>query len=251
MVVFRGFAAIRIAVTDLPAAVSAWRDQLGWPPAAVSADGATFPLDGATIELRPASAGQLTGVTAVAVSVDDTERAVLRAESAGYRVQRAADGAALLAARDLNGVALEIRPGGAAGPRTAAGPFTRVSHIVVAVEDAGDARANWARAFGPWPARAAGGPERAHHVPVGAAWFGLTAAGTDAAALRRFLDRRGPGVYALGLVAGDRARTLERLQRSGARLIAAPDTGQVFVHPATTHGVLIEVVAGPQPPATS
>jgi hypothetical protein len=44
-------------------------------------------------------------VTAVTVSLDDAERAVQRAESAGYRVQREADGTALLAAPDLNGVA--------------------------------------------------------------------------------------------------------------------------------------------------
>ncbi|MGH3154401.1 MAG: VOC family protein [Streptosporangiaceae bacterium] len=110
---FRSFEEIRIAVSDLGAAVSAWRDQLGWVPEGVSADGAIFPLDGTRIELRPTAAGQLPGVTAVAVSVDDAERAVRHLESEGYGAARGADGTIALAARDLNGVALELRPAGA------------------------------------------------------------------------------------------------------------------------------------------
>jgi hypothetical protein len=111
-VTFRSFAAARIAVSDLPAAVSAWRDQLGWPPGTVSADGASFPLDGTSIELQPVAAGQLTGVTAVAVFVDDAERAVQHVESAGYRVQRAADGTAsnqtLVHPATTHGVLMEV-----------------------------------------------------------------------------------------------------------------------------------------------
>jgi hypothetical protein len=115
--------------------------------------------------------------------------------------------------------------------------------VVVAVEDDDAALRNWGQAFGSWPAHSMGGREHAHHVPVGAAWFGLTAAGTDAGALRRFLDRRGEGVYAVSLIASDWSRTLESLRRNGARLIASTDSNQTFVHPATTHGVLIEVAA--------
>ncbi|MGH3154402.1 MAG: hypothetical protein ACRDOB_27270 [Streptosporangiaceae bacterium] len=115
--------------------------------------------------------------------------------------------------------------------------------MVVAVENDDAALRNWARAFGEWAPHAMGGHEVAHHVPVGAAWFGLTAAGTDAGALRRFVDRRGEGVYALGLVVDDWPGTVASLRRSGARLIDSPESGQTFIHPASTHGVLIELVA--------
>ena len=244
---FRNFAEIRIAVSDLDAAVTAWRDRLGWAPGRVSPDGARFGLDGTLVELRRAAAGQLPGVTAVAVSVDDAERTVRHLESEGYGVQRGADGTIALAARDLNGVALELREGGAGAGPESPGPFRRVHHVVVAVEDDDAAVANWARAFGRWPAHALGGHEHFQHVPVGAAWFGLTAAGTDAGALRRFLDRRGEGVYALGLVIDDWEQTTARLRRNGARLIDSPESGQTFLHPASTHGVLIEVMAERDP----
>jgi 4-hydroxyphenylpyruvate dioxygenase-like putative hemolysin len=243
-VTFRSFDAIRIAVRDLAAAVSGWREQLGWPPSSVSADGAAFALDGTSIEIRPAAAGQLPGVTAVAVAVDDAERAVRHLNSAGYGVERGTDGAVVLAARDLNGVTLELRQAGTGARPDAPGPYRRVSHVVVAVEDDDAALGNWARAFGRWPPHATGGHEHVHHVPVGTAWFGLTAAGTDAGALRRFLDRRGEGVYALGLIVDDWTQTVERLRRNGARLIGGEHSGQTFIHPASTHGVLIEVMAG-------
>jgi Glyoxalase/Bleomycin resistance protein/Dioxygenase superfamily len=243
-VAFLSFAAIRIAVSDLGAAVSAWREQLGWSPDTVSADGASFPLDGAVMEMVPAAAGQPPGVTAVAVTVDDTEAAAQRIRAAGFRAGLAADGTVVLPGRDLNGVALELRDSATDPPRNSAGPFTRIRHVVVAVEDDDAARRNWARAFGPWPAHSMDGREHAQHVPAGAAWFGLTAAGTDAGALRRFLGRRGEGVYAVSLIAGDWPRTLESLRRNGARLIVSADSGQTFVHPASTHGVLIEVAAG-------
>jgi len=242
-VTFLSFAAIRIAVSDLDAAVSAWREQLGWRPETVSADGASYPLDGAVMDMVPAVAGQPPGVTAVAVTVDDTEAAARRIQSAGYRGDLAADGTIVLPGRDLNGVALELRSAAADPPRHSTGPFTRIRHVVVAVEDDDAALRNWARAFGSWPAHSMGGREHAHHVPVGAAWFGFTAAGTDAGALRRFLGRRGEGVYAVSLITSDRSRTLENLRRNGARLIASTDSNQTFVHPATTHGVLIEVAA--------
>lgn len=240
---FLSFAAIRIAVSDLGSAVAAWREQLGWSPDAVSADGATFALDGAVVDMVSAAAGQQPGITAVAVTVDDTETAARRIRSAGFRAGLAADGTVVLPGRDLNGVSLELRNPAADRPRNSPGPFTRIRHVVVAVEDDDAALRNWARAFGSWPSHSVDGREHAHHVPAGAGWFGLTAAGTDAGALRRFLDRRGEGVYAVGLIASDRSLTLESLRRNGARLIAGADSNQAFVHPATTHGVLIEVVA--------
>jgi len=242
-VAFRSFEVIRVAVSDLESAVSGWREQLGWEPSSVSADGATFPLDGTSIDMRPAAGGQLPGVTAIGVTVEDAGQAVRHIEAAGYRVQRAADGTVVLPAEDLNGVALELRQADADARPSSPGAWRRINHVVVAVQDDDAAQQNWARAFGQWPAHSMGGGEHFHHVPVGAAWFGLTAAGTDAGALRRFLARRGEGVYALGVIVDDWAGTVESLRRNGARLLTSEASGQTFVHPATTHGVLIEVMA--------
>jgi methylmalonyl-CoA/ethylmalonyl-CoA epimerase len=241
-VTFRSFAVIRMAVTDLGSAVSAWTDQLGWRPETTSPDLAAFPLGATTIEMVPATGDQLPGVIAVAVTVDDTEQAAQRIESAGFRVERTADHSVVVPARDLNGVTLELRQANGDAPQISPGPYARINHIVVAVQDDDAAQENWARAFGRWPAHAMGGHDHFHHVPVGIAWFGLTASGTNAGALSRFVDRRGEGVYALGVVVDDWTRTLESLRANGARLITQEDSNQTFLHPATTHGVLINLV---------
>jgi hypothetical protein len=36
---------------------------------------------------------------------------------------------------------------------------------------------------------------------------------------------------------------VQNLQRNGARLVGSEHSGQTFIHPASTHGVLIEVMA--------
>jgi catechol 2,3-dioxygenase-like lactoylglutathione lyase family enzyme len=241
-VAFRDFAVIRLAVTDIDAAVSAWTDQLGWRPETASPDRATFRLGATTIEMVPATEGQLPGVIGVAVTVDDTDQAAQRIESAGFGVERTADHSVVVPARDLNGVALELRQADGDAPRSSQKTYTRINHLVVAVEDDDAAQENWARAFGRWPAHAMGGHDHFHHVPVGIAWFGLTASGTNASALGKFIDRRGEGVYALGVVVDDWTRTLESLRTNGARLITQEDSNQTFLHPATTHGVLINLV---------
>jgi 4-hydroxyphenylpyruvate dioxygenase-like putative hemolysin len=242
-VTFRGFDVIRVAVDDFGSAVASWRDQLGWRPSAVSAGRATFPLDGASIDLSPTAQGQLPGVTGVSVMVDDTELAAQRIESAGFSVARTADGAVSLPARELNGLALELRQVNPGTPSNSTGPYKRINHVVVAVDDDAAALQNWSTAFGSWPPLSMDSPEHANHVPVGIGWFGLTSSGTNAGAVQRFLDRRGQGVYAVGLVVNDWARTLESLRRNGARLLTDEHSNQTFVHPATTHGVLIQVMA--------
>jgi methylmalonyl-CoA/ethylmalonyl-CoA epimerase len=79
-------------------------------------------------------------------------------------------------------------------------------------------------------------------VPVGIAWFGLTGRGTDAGALGRFLERRGEGVYGLALVVDDYPATIAALEDRGAQIVRQESSGQTFVHPKTSHGVLIDLV---------
>jgi LAO/AO transport system kinase len=63
----------------------------------------------------------------------------------------------------------------------------------------------------------------------------------------RFLAKRGPGLHHVAFRVADLAATVERLKQTGARLLNEPKTGAgghlyVFVHPASTGGVLIELV---------
>ena len=67
-------------------------------------------------------------------------------------------------------------------------------------------------------------------------------------AVAKFLERRGPGLHHVAYRVGDVEQTLSELAAAGLRLIdERPRTGirgsrVAFVHPASTGGVLIEIV---------
>jgi methylmalonyl-CoA epimerase len=60
----------------------------------------------------------------------------------------------------------------------------------------------------------------------------------------RALERSGEGVHTLALAVEDLAGTVKDLQQKGVQLIGAerPVSGQVFIHPKGTHGILIQLV---------
>ena len=66
--------------------------------------------------------------------------------------------------------------------------------------------------------------------------------------VRRFLDKRGPGIHHVALEVDDLHALHAKLKAAGVRLIdAAPRPGAhgttvVFVHPGSTGGVLVELV---------
>ena len=66
-------------------------------------------------------------------------------------------------------------------------------------------------------------------------------------AVAKFIEKRGPGLHHLALRVDDLAAATECLQREGARLVNEPREGAgghvyVFVHPASTGGVLVELI---------
>ncbi len=65
--------------------------------------------------------------------------------------------------------------------------------------------------------------------------------------IAKFLEKRGPGLHHLALKVPDLAAAIERLRASGACLLNEPRAGAgghmyVFVHPASTGGVLLELI---------
>lgn len=65
--------------------------------------------------------------------------------------------------------------------------------------------------------------------------------------IARFLEKRGPGLHHVAFRVPDLAEAAGRLREAGARLLNEPRTGAgghlyVFVHPASSGGVLIELI---------
>ena len=64
------------------------------------------------------------------------------------------------------------------------------------------------------------------------------------------IAKRGPGLHHIALRVPDLNATVARLQSNGARILNAPRAGAgghlyVFVHPASTGGVLLELIQEP------
>ena len=66
--------------------------------------------------------------------------------------------------------------------------------------------------------------------------------------IEKFMMKRGEGIHHIAVRVDDIEQALERLKASGARLIdstprrGAHNTRIAFIHPSSTHGVLLELV---------
>jgi methylmalonyl-CoA epimerase len=74
----------------------------------------------------------------------------------------------------------------------------------------------------------------------------LEATGADSV-IAKFIEKRGEGLHHVALKVPDLASAVARLKSSGARLMNEPRQGAgghlyVFVHPASTGGVLLELI---------
>jgi len=88
-------------------------------------------------------------------------------------------------------------------------------------------------------------------VPVGESRIELLEATSPESAIARFIAKRGEGLHHVALRVTDLAATVERLKKSGTRLISedikvgAGCHLYVFVHPSSTGGVLLELCEDP------
>ncbi|CAB4906046.1 MAG: hypothetical protein F2806_06455 [Actinobacteria bacterium] len=230
---------LTVAVKDLPAAVDDWEALLGWEK--TKGERAIFNLTSGFIELVEVDDGP-TGIVEVAVLADDVVSIAEAIERSGGVVHHDAEGNVHIEPAVLSGVPLVLMASQTQLPKNIESPYVRFSHLVVAVSEYQRSVAKWTRYFAPWPQMEESSGEISEHVPVGSSWFGLTATGGDAGALERFIARSGEGIYAVGVVVEDLAATVSILQSRGARLVRDDSSNQVFVHPATTHGLLLDLV---------
>lgn len=84
-------------------------------------------------------------------------------------------------------------------------------------------------------------------LPVGGPRIELIEATEPDSVIARFLEKRGEGLHHIALRVPDLTGLVERLRAAGARILNEPQTGAgghlyVFVHPASTGGVLLELI---------
>ena len=125
-----------------------------------------------------------------------------------------------------------------------------LDHIGIAVGDLSQALAFYRDALGlevEPPEEVASQRVRAHFVPVGEATLELLEPTAPDSPIAKFIEKRGPGVHHVTLRVDDIREALARLKARGIRLIdESPRAGAegaliAFVHPASTHGVLVEL----------
>ena len=125
-----------------------------------------------------------------------------------------------------------------------------LDHIGIAVESVEAALAFYRDALGlevELSEEVASQHVRAHFIAAGGPALELLEATSDASPIARFIARRGPGLHHVTLRVDDLAAALARLKARGVRLIdETPRPGAegalvAFIHPASAHGVLVEL----------
>ena len=130
----------------------------------------------------------------------------------------------------------------------------RIHHLGIAVESLQTAVPAFEKLLGKPPDSQEVVEEQKVRVAVfrvGESRLELLEATAEDSAIARFLTKRGPGIHHLTLTVRDLAGTLEKLESDGVRLVdreprrGAGNERIAFLHPASTAGVLIELVEEP------
>ncbi len=126
----------------------------------------------------------------------------------------------------------------------------RINHIAIVVDEIEDALHFWRDALGLKVTRVEEVPDQdtvVAFLPVGNSEIELVKPTSDESGVARYLKKRGPGIHHICFEVADIETSLESLKASGVRLInSEPIIGtngkkMAFVHPESTHGVLLEL----------
>ena len=134
-----------------------------------------------------------------------------------------------------------------------------LDHVGIAVQDIDEALRFYRDALGLEVEAAEDVPTqrvRAHVIPAGEPALELLEGTAPDSPVTRSLEKRGPGLHHITLRVDDITAALAQLSGRGVRLIdAAPRPGAhgsmiAFIHPASAHGVLVELKQTPRRPSS-
>ena len=125
-----------------------------------------------------------------------------------------------------------------------------LDHVGIAVKDVRESLAFYRDALGlevEAPEEVPSQRVRAHFVPVGESKLELLEATASDSPIAKYVEKRGPGLHHITLRVDDIRAALQHLKARGARLVdEQPRPGAegalvAFIHPASAHGVLVEL----------
>ncbi|HSR46523.1 MAG TPA: methylmalonyl-CoA epimerase [Anaerolineales bacterium] len=126
----------------------------------------------------------------------------------------------------------------------------RIDHVAIVVEDIEAALGFWRDSLGLPLTHVEDVPDQESVVaflPTGESEVELVKPTSETSGVARFLSRRGPGIHHICFEVTDLEACLDRLAEAGVRLINRdPILGTAgkriaFIHPESTHGVLVEL----------
>lgn len=126
----------------------------------------------------------------------------------------------------------------------------KINHLAVVVSDMQAALAFWRDALGIPLAEVRDVPAEAAQVaflPLAESEIELVLPTSGESGLAKYLAKRGPGMHHLCLEVDDLVGMLRQLKGKGVRLIneeprrSADGRKYAFIHPESTHGVLVEL----------
>lgn len=139
--------------------------------------------------------------------------------------------------------------------RTGAGSLAYASnvtidHLGIAVSAAEEALRFWREQLGLTVSGVESVPAEGVNVamlPAGEARIELLEATSSGSTIAKFIEKRGVGLHHVALKVDDLATSVERIRKAGGRILNEPRPGAgghwyVFVHPANTGGVLVELI---------
>ncbi len=129
-------------------------------------------------------------------------------------------------------------------------PRFAIDHLGIAVGSIDEALKFYCEALGmgvPQRESVAGERVNVAMLQAGESRLELLEASDPESTIAKFIAKRGPGLHHVALRVPDLVRAAERLRAAGARLLNEPRTGAgghryVFIHPASTGGVLLELI---------
>lgn len=128
--------------------------------------------------------------------------------------------------------------------------ITNVDHVGIAVRNLEESLSHYEKCFGATGGEVEEVPDqkvRVAFLHLGGALIELLESTSPDGPIGRFIEKRGPGMHHIALAVTDVSAELERLGKSGVRLIdQTPRVGAhgrlvAFLHPSTAGGVLVEL----------